>query len=171
MGRSGYTDYDDCADAADMLRMYAWNANVRRHIAGRKGQAFMWELYQALEDLPEKVLIQGGLVDQDGTCCALGAVARYRKMEVPEEFRITPEEEPDEYEFQEAMGPLFGIRDMMAREVMYANDECDDWRLMDGTKLLSLPWEQRETPTRYDNPHERWQRMREWVVSHLEGIP
>jgi hypothetical protein len=171
MGRSGYTDAGDCYDSADMLRMYAWNANVRRHIGGKKGQAFMWELYQALEALPERLLIQGGLMDQDGACCSLGAVARFRKMEVPKEFCVTEDEEPDEYEFQEAMGPLFGIKDMLAREVMYQNDECDDWRLMDGTKLLSLPWAQRETPTRYDNPAERWQRVREWVVSQLKDIP
>ena len=48
MSRSGYSD-GDCDDNESMLRMYGWQANVRRCIAGRKGQSLLWELYQALE--------------------------------------------------------------------------------------------------------------------------
>src|SRR6185312_1184289 len=73
VSRSGYTD-GECDSTEDFLRMCGWNANVRRCIAGRHGQAFMWELYQALEALPERKLIRGALED-GGAYCSLGAVA------------------------------------------------------------------------------------------------
>ena len=38
MGRSGYTDDDDSDYGT--LRMYGWQANVRRCIFGRKGQGW-----------------------------------------------------------------------------------------------------------------------------------
>lgn len=171
MSRSGYTD-GDCDSQEDWLRMMGWQANVRRCMAGKNGQAFLWEFYLALESLPERVLIQGGLLDQQGTCCSLGAVARYRAMEVPKEFCITDEGEPDEYEFLEAMGPLFGIKDMLAREIMFENDDGDTWHWPDGSVCHGVPYAQRDTPIRHhDTPEERWQRMRKWVVSKVRGIP
>lgn len=164
MSRSGYTD-GDC-DPEVMLSVYGWSANVRRCIAGRKGQAFMWELYHSLHALPEHVLITGGLQDQSGACCALGAVGRFRGMEMPAEFCITDEGEPDDYEFQAAMGPLFGIKGMLAREVMFYNDEANEWHEVPGPPLYWHGMLRRD-----ENPAERWQRMRAWVVDQLQGIP
>jgi hypothetical protein len=164
MSRSGYSD-GDCDSNEDMLRMYGWQANVRRCMSGRKGQAFMWQLYLALEALPDRALVTGALVDREGSYCALGAVARFRGMEIPEQFRETEEGEPDEYEFASAMGPFLGVKDMLAREVMYHNDDDDDWHEVPGPpkRYCSL--------RRSDNPHERWLRMRAWVVEQLRGIP
>lgn len=164
MSRSGYSD-GDCDSTEDMLRMYAWQANVRRCIGGRKGQAFMWQLYLALEALPERALVTGALVNRDGHYCALGAVARFRGLEIPEHFRETAEGEPDEYEFAEAMGPFLGIKDMLAREVMYENDDGDEWHETPG------PPKRHCTLRRADTPEERWQRMRAWVVDQLKGVP
>ncbi len=114
----------------------------------------MWELYQALEAIPSRELITRALVDTStGAMCSLGAVAVQRKLAIPAEFCTTgaPDDEPDDYEFAEAMGPLFGIKDMLAREIMYENDEC-------GCRTHELPG-------------ERWQRMRRWVVGRLKDIP
>lgn len=101
MSRSGYIDDGDCDSTEDFLRMCGWNANVRRCLGGRTGQAFMWELYQALEALPERRLIQGALEDH-GAYCALGAVARARGEEIPAELRASEtQEEEDDYELQD----------------------------------------------------------------------
>lgn len=172
MSRSGYRYRD--GDPEVMLSVYGWNANVRRCIVGRRGQAFMWELYHALHALPERVLITGGLQDQSGTCCSLGAVGRYRGMELPAKFCITDEGEPDDYEFQAAMGPLFGIKEMLAREVMFYNDEADDDAvcyaadLTDEQRKESGPW----TPSIY-MPREACRivlEMMEMRVQRLQAI-
>lgn len=172
MSRSGYIDYDG-GDEFDHFRAAGWSSNVRRCIAGRKGQLLMWQLYLALESLPERALITAALVDRQGSYCTLGALARYRGLTIPDDLKETEDgEQPDEYEFAEAMGPLFGIKDMLAREVMFENDEADNWHWPDGTVCHGVPYAQRETPIRReDTPAERWQRMREWVVSQLRGIP
>lgn len=165
MSRSGYSE-GDCYDIADFLRMCGWNANVKRCLAGRAGQAFLWEFYQALEALPARALIQGALRDLGGDYCALGAVARFRGIEIPEALCETAEGFPDEDEFLESMGGMFGIKDMLAREIMYYNDDKDRPHYVPGpTERLG------GYITREETPEERWYRMRRWVVKHLKGIP
>jgi hypothetical protein len=176
MGRSGYQDADDYDDADGALRIYGWRANVRRYILGRQGQAFLWELYQALEALPKHEIVTGALLDTStGAVCALGAVAVHRKMSIPPEWCTSgaPDDEPCEYEFAEAMGPLFGIKDMLAREVMYENDEGDRWHWEDDGTVVrgGIRYGETRKYRTSDTPAERWQRMRRWVVSHLKGIP
>lgn len=172
MGRSGYIED---GDSEDMLGIYGWQANVRRCIAGRKGQAVLWELYQALEALPDRELTTGALQNTEtGEVCSLGALAVYRKMVIPPEFCTTGalDDEPDEYEFSEAMGPLFGIKDMLARELMYENDDCGQWHWEDdGTVCQGIRYGETRKYRTYEMPHERWQRIRRWIVSRLKGIP
>lgn len=169
MGRSGYIEDGDCDSTEDFLRMCGWNANVRRCIAGRTGQAFMWELYHALEALPEHRLIQGALEDH-GAYCSLGAVALARGQEIPAELKASEaEEEEDDYELQErysAMGCFLGIKDMLAREIMYQNDDADTLHYVEGP-----PRRNHGEPLREETPEERWQRVRGWVVRKLKGIP
>lgn len=168
MNRSGYNDGGDCDTTEDFLRMCGWNANVKRCIAGRTGQAFMWELYQALEALPEHRLIQGALEDH-GAYCSLGAVALARGQEIPAEMRGS-DEEVDDYELAErysAMGSFLGIKDMLAREIMYQNDDGDGvLHYIEGP-----PRRNHGEPVREETPEERWQRVRGWVVRRLKGIP
>ena len=174
MSRAGYHEVDDC-DPEDALRIAGWQANVRRCIAGRKGQALLWELYQALEALPTHEIATGALMDTStGSVCSLGALAVHRKMAIPPAFCTTgaPDDEIDEYEFAEAMGPLFGIKDMLAREIMYENDEGDRWHWEDdGTICHGVRYGETRKYRTSDTPRERWQRMRRWVVGRLKGIP
>jgi hypothetical protein len=172
MSRSGYSDGDDC-DSEAMLRMYGWQANVQRCIGGRKGQAFMWELYLALEAIPSRQLVRSTLIDSAGQVCSLGSVAVMRGMEIPERWISNGEDDPDDYEFAEAMGPLFGLKDMLAREVMYRNDDAGESHYIDNGLAYGRLGE-RYNPareTRRETPAERWQRVRDWVVSELKGIP
>lgn len=105
MSRSGYSD--DCEN------VQLWRANVERAIQGKKGQEFFRELLAALDAIPTKRLIQHELVSEDGECCALGAVALARKLDVA----AVDESEPEE------VAAALGIRSMLAQEVAYWNDE------------------------------------------------
>lgn len=104
MSRSGYSD--DCEN------VQLWRANVGRAIKGKKGQEFFKELLAALDALPSKRLIPHELVS-DGECCALGAVAIWRGLDVAN----IDESEPEE------VAAALGIRSMLAQEVAYMNDE------------------------------------------------
>lgn len=173
MSRSGFVE----ADGENDLAIYGWQANVRRMMRGKNGQQFLWELYLSLEALPTKELIVGGLVDDDGAYCALGAVARNRGIEIPEDLKVRLDEngdldDSDDCDFYASVTPLLKLKEMMAREVMHENDEGDTWHWPDGRVCHGLSWKDRDVPIRdYDLPHERWQRMRRWVVSRLRGIP
>lgn len=104
MSRSGYSD--DCEN------VQLWRGNVDRAIHGKAGQAFFKELLAALDALPHKRLIPHELVD-GSECCALGAVALSRGMDVTK----IDESEPEE------VAAAFGIRGMLAQEIAYMNDE------------------------------------------------
>lgn len=129
MSRSGYSDDGDY--------IALWRGNVERAIKGKKGQEFFRELLAALDALPNKRLIPHELVSEDGECCALGAVAMARKLDVA----AVDESEPEE------VAAALGIRAMLTQEVAYMNDEYQ----------------------RLNTPEERWQRIRNWVVSNLDA--
>ena len=135
MSRSGYSD--DCEN----LNLY--RANVARTISGKRGQAFLREMAAALDAMPVKELVAGDIVRDDGHVCAIGSVARARKLDVSD---------LDVYD-GDAVGQTFGITQILAREIAYENDECGD-RFVDGKR-------HEETPA------ERWQRMRKWVSEQL----
>jgi hypothetical protein len=56
---------------------------------------------------------------------------------------------------------------------MYENDECGRWHwAADGAVVRGgVTHAQEALVRRYETPAERWQRMREWVVGHLTGVP
>jgi hypothetical protein len=109
MSRHGYVD-----DYEDETSPNLWMGAVARAIRGRRGQAFLKELRDALDAMPEKRLISESLVDEYGARCALGAVAAYRGMDVE---RVDPED-------AEQVAKVFGISTALAREITYENDEC-----------------------------------------------
>lgn len=135
MSRSGYTD--DCEDQWASIR---WRGAVTAAISGRRGQAFMRELLDALDALPEKRLVKGAL-EADGEVCAIGSVLRQRGTAMPN----VHEYDWDDFAWQE-LAKLAGVADAMAREIMYENDECGGWK---------------------ETPEERWTRVRAWVAKCL----
>ena len=104
MSRSQY-DYD-----CEGLNLY--RANVDRAIAGKRGQALLREMVQALDDLPVQVLTANAFEDC-GEVCSLGAVALHRDLE----HVLHEESEPAE------VGEVFGVAECLAAEVMFMNDE------------------------------------------------
>jgi hypothetical protein len=134
MSRSGYSDdYCDDGNAG-----YLYRGAVESAIRGRRGQAFLKEMLAALDALPEKKLIAGELVEQDGAVCAMGAVAKVRGLDMK---GIDPED-------AEKVALTFGIAEAMAREVAFEND--DDW----GASST-------------ETPEHRFQRMHKWVESQI----
>lgn len=110
MSRSGYSD--DCDDTWGVIR---WRGAVKSAIRGRRGQAFLREVLDALDAMQEKRLIAHALV-RDGECCTMGAVALARGLEVSS---IDPDD-------REEVASAFGIAEALAAEIAYEND--DYWR-------------------------------------------
>lgn len=74
--------------------------------------AFLREMLDALDDLPEKVLIADELI-QEGAVCAIGSVGKSRGIDMA---KLDPED-PDQ------VAATFGISSALSREIAYVNDE------------------------------------------------
>ncbi len=133
MSRSGYVD-----DCDDQLAIGRWRGTVKSAIRGKRGQAFLRELADAMDAMPEKVLIADELINAEGDCCTIGVVCKARGIDVS---NIDLEE-------TEQVGAAVGIARQMVAEIEYENDECGAW---------GHP----------ETPAERWQRMRKWVDSRI----
>lgn len=133
MSRSGYSEYGIASE------MNLYRANVDRAIAGKRGQKLLQEMLIALDSLSSKRLIEGDLVRSDGECCALGAVAKARRIDVTNVESYDPDSVAD----------CFGIKRIMAAEIAYVNDEGGPFHTV-------------------ETPEERFIRVRAWVVKNLK---
>lgn len=102
-------------DCDDTLLYGRWRAQVASAIRGKRGQGFLRELAAAMDAMPEKYLIKGDLVTEEGDCCALGVVCKARGLDVSD---VDPEE-------HEVVGETLDIAHQLASEIAYEND--DDW--------------------------------------------
>jgi len=106
MSRSGYSDdYDQWATIK-------WRGAVASAFRGKRGQAFLREMKDALDALPVKRLIRDEL-EAGGEVCAIGAVGARRGISMND---IDPEDSA-------SIAGAFGISHAMACEIMYENDE------------------------------------------------
>lgn len=111
MGRHGYSD-----DCDDYLALGRWRGQVTSAIRGKRGQAFLRELVEALEAMPEKRLISGALREA-GEVCAIGAVGA--KRGIPLETL-----DVDDYE---GIASTMGVAHQLVQEIEWQNDE-GTWR-------------------------------------------
>jgi hypothetical protein len=88
-----------------------WQANCRRSLSGRSGQAALRELEAALLALPSKRLIAGELNDGKDVC-AIGALVRYK--------RHIPVADPEDQ--MEEIGVECGMPRLVAWKVVELND-------------------------------------------------
>lgn len=109
MSRAGYSD--DCEDA---LALGCYRQAVRRSLEGRRGQAFLRELLEALDAMTEKRLIADALRKGEGEYCALGVIGAKRGIDLD---AIDPDD-------AESIHVPFGIANSMAREIEWINDEA-----------------------------------------------
>lgn len=137
MGRSGYTD-----DMDDQLALGRWRGRVASAARGKRGQAFFQKLIDALDAMPEKLLINGShdydyvLEDSEGGVCALGALGNLV------EGKSMRDMDPEDYD---GLGDLFDIASCLVQETEWMNDE--------GVHCTS--------------DEERWKAMRKWAGSQL----
>lgn len=141
MSRSGYSD-----DIEDNWRHICWRGAVASAIKGKRGQAMLIELRDALDAMPSKRLVADEL-QADGEFCTLGVLGAKRGIDMT---NIDPG-------CAETVASVFGIADAMAREIVYENDEYGgDHQWVDGVHKY-VP----------ETPEHRWQRMRTWVDSQI----
>ena len=111
MSRAGYTDDIDSQEA--QWASIRWRGQVMSAIKGKRGQAFLRELIEAMDAMPEKKLIAHEL-HHDGAVCAIGSVGVRRGLDMS---ALDPEDP----------GPIaaaFGIAEQMVREIEFMNDEA-----------------------------------------------
>lgn len=108
MGRSGYDV--DC----DGWALIRWRGAVSSAIRGERGQAFLRELRDAMDAMPDKRLVAEEL-QADGCYCAMGVVAAARGVDMTA---------LDAWDYDQVSKSL-GIAQAMAREIAFMNDEWD----------------------------------------------
>lgn len=143
MSRSGYSD--DCEDNWSLI---CWRGAVNSALRGKRGQAFLKELAEAMDAMPIKRLVTEEL-QADGEFCTLGVVGNARGLDMSV---IDPDD-------AEAVADKFGLANAMVREIVWENDEHP------GVYGLK---EDGSTGWRRETPEERWTRMRAWVDEQLK---
>lgn len=133
MSRSGYSE--DCG-GWELIR---WRGAVSSAIRGKRGQATLREILEALDAMPIKALAAESLVTTSGEFCTLGALGAKRGVEMG---GIDAED-------RGGIASTFGIAEALAAEIMFENDEGNGY------------WREPETP------EARWLRMRTWVASQI----
>ncbi len=163
-------DYEPESNA-DFLRSCAFGGNIRRAVAGKKGQKFLRELEAALLGLPEKRLVLGAMAEAEGDreeetyplpdpvatgeVCALGAVviARAVAKGVPRNEatqKLAERYDPSElgWSQQQEVAKELKICHPLAYEVIYQNDEAGRC-----------------------TPEQRYEKVLAWVRRKLKGEP
>lgn len=154
MSRSGYID--DC-EQWDLIR---WRGQVASAIRGKRGQAFLLEMWKAMQALPAHWLTANELENEyDGTVCAIGSVGKSRGVDMS---RLDPED-------YEAIAAAFGIPHQLAQEIMYMNDECDFGKYVEAYGPTRHSWQQVRVfiPT---TPEQRFERMKKWIENNFRPV-
>jgi len=107
VSRSGYSDDYGGWD------LVCWRGAVNSALKGKRGQAFLIELRDALEAMPTKRLIADSL-QTEGEFCTIGVLGAKRGVDMTVL-------DPDD---REAVGKAFDIAPAMASEIVFMNDEA-----------------------------------------------
>ncbi|MBS1725000.1 MAG: hypothetical protein JSS66_18835 [Armatimonadetes bacterium] len=112
---------------------------------GKRGQTFFRDLIAALDAMPEKKLVSHVFEYQDGSVCALGALAKVRGIDLN-----LREMDPEDDSNAAVLAERLDIATCLARETIFENDQGH-----------------------YDieTPESRWRRIRAWAVSNLRDAP
>jgi hypothetical protein len=103
-------EYSEDLNNWDLIK---WRGQVASAIRGKRGQAFLRELVEALDGMPEKRLIAHEL-QEGGNVCAIGSVGVRRGVDMT---KI----EPEDYD---RIAHVFGIAHQLVREIEFMNDEA-----------------------------------------------
>ena len=111
MSRSGYNDCDD-GDGAEWGQVM-WRGAVASAMRGKRGQAFLREMVEALDAMPEKRLLAHVIKEECGVC-AIGSVGVRRGLDMT---KLDPED-------PRPIAEAFGIAASLVQEIEWLNDEC-----------------------------------------------
>lgn len=158
--RIGYSEYEDFPGQFGL-----WQGNCQRSLKGRAGQDVLRRLEAALLALPEKKLIAGELVDDEGAVCAIGALAKH-EGKLTDDLRAL-----GEYNVEEA-----GIDLGMPRLVAWKIVEMNDVHVGEYPALVWLEGPYRwpaERPYTHIlmTPERRYEQMLAWVREQLPRHP
>lgn len=147
MRRSCYSD--DFGDD-NTWQLPFFRANVDRSLRGRKGQARLRELRDALLVLPVKALEAETFADGTSTApkvCALGAWALAKRGGDPAAaFALVGRSDADDHDTAQVLEP-HGWPRLVVLETIYINDDGNYWRP--------------------ETPEQRYTRVLAWVESNL----
>ena len=143
MSRSGYSEGYEMENWSYIR----WRGQVASAIRGRRGQAFLRELVDALDAMPEKRLISNNL-EHAGNVCAIGSVGLSRGEDMSQL-------DPHDYD---SIAAKFGIAHQLVQEIEWENDEVyGEWGKWD------------EKACRIVRSDEgRWKHMRAWAIANLK---
>jgi hypothetical protein len=135
MSRSGYSE------GCDGWALIRWRGAVASAIKGQRGQAFLREALAALDAMPDKKLTTDSLHEPaTGEFCTLGVVGAARGLDLA----------ALEYSERDGIAKAFGISLALASEIMFENDDQDDWCGPSTT------------------PEKRWVSMRKWISGKIQ---
>lgn len=138
-----------------------WQANCRRSMKGKAGQQALRDLEAALLALPDKRLIHGSLVDDQGGVCAIAAYGKYKGVDLS---KFDPEDSSNE------VGIEAGMPRLVAWKVVELNDVLLDtvWEIADGPlQRWSATYKGGIPLIREMTPEERYEKVLTWVRSQL----
>lgn len=170
--RLNYTDDEDYPGQFDL-----WQANCRRSLRGKAGQAALKRLEAALVALPEKRLISGRLVDNAANVCAIGALAKAEG--------ILPDPEPsDDWDTEDYWDEDEDAADFAAERLGFPRLVA--WKVVEQNDIiLDTVWEVAYGPLRPHEAHykgglsvvrdmtpeERYGKMLAWVRANIIKEP
>jgi hypothetical protein len=166
MGRTSWVDDGD-ADGSVAL----FQANVRRSLFGKAGQAALREMEAALLSMPDKAIYRDVFVTPDGESCALGALAVERKVAsgLSREEAIATYADADSYDSEE-IGESLGCPRLVAQAIVWQNDEVNDvvWEVAHGPVQRGHGiYKGGIALIRDMTPQERYDAMLKWVRAKL----
>lgn len=156
-----------------------WQANCRRSLQSKAGQASLRRLEAALLAMPEKALISGKLVDADGQVCALGQLAKVEgklpalPQVLTDEYGDYDDDEEDTADFAEG---VLGFPRLVAWKVVEQNDILNDvvWELAHGPLNRGEAYYRGPDGTGHGlpyirdmTPEERYTKVLAWVRAQI----
>lgn len=107
MSRCGYSE------ELDHWALVRWRGAVESAIRGKRGQAFLKELLEALDAMPERKLVKDELVTPAGEVCAIGSVMVKRGIDASA---------IDAYD-SSLIAQKVGIAEALVKEIEWINDD------------------------------------------------
>jgi hypothetical protein len=137
MSRCGYTDDYEYPQLCEQ-----W---VSRATWGKRGQAMLRKLKQALEELPQKRLIADEFKTEQGEYCAIATLLEKEGKIQELQAQEYSDDDADQYEANEYVAGLLNVSPVLIRQIEFENDEMCICK----------------------TPEERYQYMLHWVNRNL----